>query len=112
MAANNTDMDRRKYPRIEVSGMGVDVSDGMGCWSGTVRDVSRNGLCLNDLGVVLGKRTSAYTIVASAEGAHFKFKVRSRWETTSDQHKTMGVEIAEVPGRWMEFVRSLESGIK
>jgi hypothetical protein len=95
-----------------ISGMDVDVSDGMGCWSGTVSDISRNGLCLHDLGSVLGKKTGAYTVVASTDGVFFKFRVKPRWEVATDQYKTMGVEIAEAPSRWMEYIRSLESAAK
>ena len=92
-------MEKRKHPRIVVAGMSIDVSDGIGCWSGTVNDVSRNGLCVSDLGTVLGKKAGTYTVVASKGGAHFKFRARPRWEVVRAQNKTMGLEIAETPRR-------------
>ena len=102
-------MEKRKHPRIVVTGMGVDVSDGIGCWSGTVSDVSRNGLCVSDLGLMLGKKTNTYTVVASKGLAHFKFRVKPRWEVVRAQNKIMGMEISETVGKWVEYVQALES---
>lgn len=112
MVPKTTRMEKRKHPRIVVTGMSIDVSDGIGSWSGTVNDVSRNGLCVSDLGSVLGKKTGTFTAVASKGGAYFKFRVKSRWEVVRAQHKTMGMEIAETSGKWAEYVQALESARK
>ncbi len=109
MMSKTARIEKRKYPRIVVTGMGIDVSDGIGCWSGTVSDVSRNGLCVSDLGLVLGKKTNTYTVVASKGLSHFKFRVKPRWEVVRARSKTMGVEISETPGKWVEYVQNLES---
>lgn len=100
--------EKRKHPRIVVVGMSIDVSDGIGCCSGVVSDISRNGLCVSDLGAVLGKRAATYTVVASQGANHFKFRVKPRWEVVRAQSKTMGVEIAEAPSAWAEYVQTLE----
>ena len=89
--------------------MSIDVSDGIGCCSGEVRDISRLGMCLVDLAKRLGRDTDAYTVVASKEGRNFKFRVRSRWEVAGQLSKKMGVEINDVPSQWPEYVMSLES---
>jgi hypothetical protein len=102
-------MEKRRHPRIVVTGMSIDVSDGIGCWSGTVNDVSRNGLRVSDLGSMLGKKTGTYTVVASKGWTHFKFRVKPRWEVVRAQIKTMGMEIAETPGKWTEYIQTLES---
>lgn len=102
-------MDKRKHSRIVVQGMSIDVSDGMGCCSGEVRDISRLGMCLVDLAKRLGRDTAAYTVVASKEGQNFKFRVRQRWEKAGRLTKDMGVEINEVSEQWTEYVMSLES---
>ncbi len=103
-------MEKRKHSRIVVQGMSVDVSDGMGCCSGEVRDISRLGMCLVDLAKRLGRDTDAYTVVASKEGQNFKFRVRPRWEKAGRLSKDMGVEIHNASDQWTEYIMSLESG--
>ena len=103
-------MEQRKHPRMVVYGMTIDVSDGIGCCSGVVCDVSRVGMCLADLARKFGKKTNTYTVVASKAGRNFKFRVRPRWEVAGRLHKKVGVEIYEAPRQWTEYVLSLESG--
>jgi hypothetical protein len=102
-------MEKRKYTRIVVRDMQIDISDGIGCCSGTVRDISRVGLCLTDLAKRFGKNIDAYIVVASSEDHHFKFRVRPKWEQASRLSKRVGVEIHDPPSQWTEFVISLES---
>ncbi len=101
-------MEKRKHPRIQVEGMHIDVSDGIGSCSGNVCDVSRVGLCLLDVAKRFGKNMDAYTAVASSGGKYFKFRVLPRWETASRLSKKIGVEIDEAPWQWTEYVMSLE----
>ena len=102
-------MEKRKHTRLVVRNLQVDISDGIGCCSGTVRDISRSGLCLADLAKRFGKNMDAYTVVASSEDHHFKFRVRLRWEQASRLSKRVGFEIHEPPRQWTEFVMSIES---
>jgi len=88
--------------------MHIDVSDGIGCWTGTVRDISRVGLCLADMAKRFGKNMDSYTVVASSENRHFKFRVRPRWEQSGSISKRMGVEISEPTRQWTDFVLTLE----
>jgi hypothetical protein len=103
-------MDQRKHPRIRVHGMRIDVSDGIGCCTGDVRDVSRAGICLVDVAKRFGKNIDAYTVVASSGEKYFKFRVRPRWETVGRLSKKVGVEIDNAPWQWTEYVMSLEAG--
>ncbi len=112
MAPKKTSMEKRKHPRIVVTDMSIDVSDGIGCWTGTVSDVSRNGLRVSELSSVLGKKIGTYTVVASKGGTHFKFRVKPRWEVVRAQNKTMGLEIAETPGKWAEYVQTLVQALE
>lgn len=105
-------MEKRKYPRIVVSNIQIDISDGIGCCSATVHDVSRVGLCMTDLTKRFGRNTDAYTVVASNEDIHFKFRVRPRWEQAGKLNKRLGVEIAELPQQWTEYIMSLESKVR
>lgn len=102
-------MEKRKYTRMVVHDMQIDISDGIGCCSGTVRDISRLGLCLADLAKRFGKNIDAYVAVASSDDLHFKFKVRPKWEQVGRSSKRVGVEIHEPPPGWTEYVISLES---
>ena len=102
-------MDKRKFPRIGVRGMSIDVSDGIGSCTGTVSDVSRHGLCLANLAAIIGKKTDTFTVVVSKEDRYFKFRVRSRWARVERLNKKMGVEITEVPSKWTAFINDLEA---
>lgn len=101
-------MDQRKYPRIHVRGMSIDVSDGFGCCSAAVNDVSRGGLCLADMGKRFGKKIDKYTVVATSGENHFKFQVKPRWEQIGSWNKKIGVEIDSIPWEWTAYVISLE----
>lgn len=105
-------MEKRKYPRIVVRNMQIDVSDGIGCCSGNVRNISRVGLCLTDLAKRFGKKFDALTVVASSESHYFKFRVRPKWEQAGSSNKRVGVEIQDPPRQWTEYVQSLESKAK
>lgn len=105
-------MEKRKYPRIAVRNMQIDVSDGIGCCSGNVRNISRDGLCLSEVAKRFGKNFDALTVVASSENHHFKFRVRPKWEQAGAPNKQMGVEIHDPPLQWTEYVLSLESKAK
>jgi len=102
-------MEKRKHTRIVVRNMQIDISDGMGCCTGTVRDISRVGLCLSDLAKRFGRNIDAYVVVASSEDLHFKFRVRPKWEQAGRLSKRVGVEIHEPPTQWTEYIISLES---
>lgn len=102
-------MEKRKHTRIVVRNMQIDISDGIGCCSGTVRDISQLGLCLTDLAKRFGKNIDAYTVVASSEDRYFKFRVRPRWERTGGLNKRVGVEIHDPPRQWIEYVMALET---
>lgn len=105
-------IEKRKYPRIVISGMYFDVSDGFGCCSGVVHDISQFGLCLAQLAKRLGKNTDTYMVVASQGDKYFKFRVRPRWERIGRLNKKVGVEIDEVPHQWTEYVLLLERTLR
>lgn len=102
-------MEKRKHRRLYVRNMHIDVSDGIGCCTGTVRDISRLGLCLADMAKRFGKKMDTYTVVATSENRRFKFRVRPRWEQVGTVSKRMGVEIPDPPSQWTEFVVTLEA---
>lgn len=100
---------KRKHPRVELEGLSIDVSDGVGFCSGAAVDISRFGMCLVNLSKRLGKDSELYTVVATTEdGKNFKFKVRPKWAETGMTSKTVGVEIDNAPWKWTEYVMSHE----
>jgi len=100
--------EQRRHPRIVTRNMSIDMTDGMGCCSGMIQDVSLAGLCLTDITGRLGKDIDVYTVVATNGHRYFKFRVRPKWEEANGLNKRMGVEIKEPSGAWLEYVRSLD----
>jgi len=101
-------MDKRKHPRIPMSDISVDVSDGFGFFSGNASDISRFGLGLVNMAKRLGRDADRFTVVVSGRGQDFKFKVFPRWEEVEGLTKRIGVEIANAPWEWTEFVMQYE----
>ncbi len=101
-------MDKRKHPRIPIDDLNVDVSDGFGFFSGSASDISRFGLGLVNMAKRLGKDAEKFTVVVSGQGKDFKFKVFPRWEEVEGLTKRVGVEIANAPWEWTEFVMERE----
>nr|WP_320010014.1 PilZ domain-containing protein [uncultured Desulfobulbus sp.] len=101
-------MDQRKHPRIRMRNMSIDVSDGMGCCSAAVSDISRRGLCLADMAKRFGKKADKFTVVATCGEQHFKFQVKMRWVQLGQWNKRIGVEIETPSSQWTDYVISLE----
>ena len=73
-----------------------------------VLDDQAAGLCLFDLPARVGRKSASYTVVVSHGDRLFKFRVRPRWQTADRLYKRMGVEIADPPARWRDYVHALE----
>jgi hypothetical protein len=101
-------MEKRKYPRMGIGNLSVDVSDGVGFFPGVVADVSRIGIGMSDLPKRLDGDVKRMTIVVSVPGEHFKMNVRPRWSTKDGVRKSVGVEIMTAPYGWTEFVMNFE----
>jgi hypothetical protein len=61
-----------------------------------------------DLPARVGRKSASYTVVVTHGDRLFKFRVRPRWQTADRLYKRMGVEIAEPPARWRDYVHALE----
>ncbi|MDR3629943.1 MAG: PilZ domain-containing protein [Desulfocapsaceae bacterium] len=101
-------MEKRKYPRIEIKKLSVDVSDGIGFFPGVVSDISRSGICIQDLSERLNGKVKKMVIVVSSQDEHFKMNVRPKWSLKSGLNTSLGVEIVTVPLGWTEFVINVE----
>lgn len=86
----------------------IDVSDGLGFFSGSVNNLSRVGLCMNDLPAKLDQNARRLSIVVSGHGKNFKMVATPRWTEEGKYKKNIGVEIINAPWGWTEFVMSME----
>ena len=101
-------MERRKYQRIAMENLSVDVSDGIGFFPGVVSDVSRFGISIADLPMRLNGDVKKMTVVVSGQGGHFKMNIRPRWSAKDGLRKSVGAEITNAPWGWTEFVMNFE----
>jgi|GEM_PF-441392 len=101
-------MEKRRNPRAEIQKVSVDVSDGVGCFPGTVFDISRFGIRIDDLSKRLKWDVKKMTIVVTAQKEHFKMHVRPRWSVQDGLRTSLGAEIMSVPLGWTEFVMNVE----
>jgi hypothetical protein len=102
-------MNRRMHPRVPITGMTADISDGKYFFSGIVHDISRSGVALEDIPQRLSARSPRLTVILDGQGGHFKLRLFPRWEAMTSIGKTMGSQIELTPESWMEFVTRFES---
>lgn len=105
-------MDRRRHDRIQQHYLLADISDGRGFFSGTVADLSRRGIQLNDVPKRLDKETKDLWVTFSDNGKNFKIKVRPRWTDTKAIAQDIGMEIVKAPLGWAEFIMAMEPAKK
>ena len=101
-------MNKRGHPRMPVKDMAADISDGKYFFSGTVHDISRFGVALEDIPQKLSASVPRLTIILNGQGKHFKLKAVPRWETQNGIRKTIGCQIEQCPVNWTEFVMRFE----
>ncbi len=102
------DMEKRKFQRMAMCDLSVDISDGVGSFPGVVSDVSRFGIGLKDLPKKINMEAKRMTVVISGQGGHFKMYVRPKWSVAKGLEKDIGVEISNAPWGWTEFVMGFE----
>lgn len=93
-----------------VGNLHADISDGHGFFSGTVEDLSRFGLRLDDVSIRLNDKSKHFSVIVSGLGKHFKMKARPRWASGKSYSKKVGLEIVNAPLGWTEFVMEHEPG--
>ncbi len=105
-------MENRKHPRMTITNIEADISDGSGFFSGVVQDISRFGLSIKDIHNRLDKNADIYSVILDGPGTHFKLLVRPIWETDDGLNKTIGAQIENSPWTWTEFVMRQETQIE
>jgi hypothetical protein len=102
-------MNRRKHPRMPLAGMMADISDGKKFFTGTVHDISRFGLSLDEISTKIDPQAKHLTIIVDGQGGHFRLKITPRWETVAGRQKLIGGQIEQSPFSWTEFVQRFET---
>lgn len=82
----------------------VDISDGHGFFSGTLEDLSKQGLKIDDVPKKLDEKAKQLSLVVSGKGKHFKMNAQLRWALGKTFSKEVGLEIIQAPPGWEEFV--------
>jgi hypothetical protein len=101
-------MEKRRHPRIGNIPYLVDISDGVGFYTGYVNNLSRFGICLQDIPNRLNQHAEKLSVVISGGGQNFKIKARARWTEQQKYSKNIGLEIVNAPWGWTEFVMEKE----
>ncbi|MBU1568669.1 MAG: PilZ domain-containing protein [Proteobacteria bacterium] len=101
-------MNKRRHPRMAMTGMVADISDGKGFYTGTVHDISRFGLALEDIPVKINSHVDHLTIILDGWGAHFKLKLSPKWENVAGRQKLIGGLIELCSNDWTDFVMRFE----
>lgn len=102
-------MEKRRHQRVVADNLHVDISDGQGFFSGTVQDLSRFGMKLDDIHKRFDTQTKhLMVIVSGSDGKHFKMRAKPRWSQKKIFGKKVGLEIIGAPLGWTEFVMEFE----
>jgi hypothetical protein len=105
-------MEKRKHPRMVMSNLEADISDGKGFFSGVINDISRFGLSITDVPKRLDRSADIYSIIVDGPGTHFKLLARPIWEEDNGSHKVIGAQIENSPWTWTEFVMRHEPDVE
>jgi hypothetical protein len=105
-------MEKRRHERIGGQNFLVDISDGAGFFTGTVKDFSRFGLQLADIPKRLDEKAQKISVVVQNNTTSFKIKARQRWTKKEAISKLVGFEITNAPWGWAEFVMDNENNPK
>lgn len=97
-------MNQRKHPRIIITHIEADISDGRGFYTGTVQDISRFGLSISNIPKRLDTSADIYSVILDGPGTHFKLLARPIWEQEDGMSKTIGAQIENSPWTWTEYV--------
>lgn len=101
-------MENRVYTRIATRGISADLSDGVGCYQGLVTNISRYGVCIQDIPVKLDTDVKRLTAIVSGQGQNFKMLIRPQWTTADRLNRRIGGEILNSPYGWLDFVINKE----
>ena len=101
-------MEQRQHPRLNAVGMEIDISDRIGFSTGTLKDISRFGVCITDIPRKLHTKDSVFTVVISAKRKRFKLQLKSQWEKQDGLTMVTGAIVNNAPWQWTEMITTME----
>ncbi len=101
-------MENRKHPRLGDINYLVDISDGRGFFSGYIHNISRFGMCLQDIPGKIDQNVRRLSLVITSKETNFKMSARIRWSHNAGYTKNLGLELINAPWKWTEFVMDKE----
>lgn len=101
-------MEKRKHPRLNAIGLEVDISDRVGFSTGTLKDISRFGVCITDIPRKLHTKDNYFTVVISGKGKRFRLQITPQWEKKDGLSTITGAFIDNAPWDWTEMIMQLE----
>lgn len=89
--------------------MEIHISDRAGFCTGTIKDVSRFGICITDLPRKLHAQHGLFDAIVSGNGKNFKLRLEEKWKAKDGLTTVVGAGINDVPWNWTEMVMHQES---
>jgi hypothetical protein len=101
-------MEHRKHPRLNAPGIEVCIADRVGFSTGTIRDISRFGVCITDLPRQLQPANNSIIVVISTKEKQFRMHLKPQWEKQEGLTMATGTVIADVPWDWAKMIMQME----
>ncbi len=105
-------MEQRQHPRLNAVDMAIDMaidtSATAGFSTGTLKDVSRLGICIADIPSKLFTKDRQLTVVISVNRQLFKLQVTPKWAKQDEHNELTGAMITGVPSAWTEMILQME----
>ncbi len=101
-------MEQRQHPRLDTVGLEVDISDSKGFSTGSLKDISRFGVCITDLPRKLHTKDNSFIVVISTKKKRFKLQVIPQWEQQDGLSVVTGAMIDNAPWDWTAMVMQME----
>ncbi len=101
-------MNRRHHQRVAVENLVAHLSDGVHSFSGTVSNISRLGILLNDFPERPGTLENKLLITISSKSKDFKLQVEPKWVGGNNPENKMGLAIINPPFDWTMFAMICE----
>jgi hypothetical protein len=96
-------MEQRQYIRTSIKGMTAYISDQAGLCSGTLRDISRFGICIIDIPRKLQTLNGGFDVVINSSSYNFKLQLKEKWKQENGLTTMVGASIDDAPWDWTEM---------
>lgn len=101
-------MSKRRHQRVGVQNLVANLSDGVDAFLGTVSNISRLGMLLNDIPQRFKNQENKLSIIVTTKGKDFKMQVEPKWVSGNKSETKMGLAILDPPLDWTLFAMICE----